>query len=191
MPTAAAIQALVKTITALSSDLPLSVKQGSKSDKIWTVMNAGEGETLHETFNRHFDAMFGEDCRDSNGHLGYVRKGKLGLGLVCLYLSKIDWAVNFPLDLVEIKLQRLVSELKYLQYIATLSESDAGSNTQTRPARRTVPTAKLTDENNLEQPKLPFQRKVVDAYRSGSRGLGQAKPEPGRYWGLGLGPVLV
>ncbi|KAG6899843.1 hypothetical protein C0995_004807, partial [Termitomyces sp. Mi166 len=62
MPTTAAIQALVKTITALSSDLPLSVKQGSKSDKIWTVMNVGEGKTLHETFNRCFDAMFGKDC---------------------------------------------------------------------------------------------------------------------------------
>ncbi|KAG6883164.1 hypothetical protein C0995_012812, partial [Termitomyces sp. Mi166 len=45
-------------------------------------------------------------------------------------------------------------------------ESDTDRNTvaQTRPARRTVPTAKLTDENNLEQPKLPFQRKAVDAY---------------------------
>ncbi|KAG6903113.1 hypothetical protein C0995_006300 [Termitomyces sp. Mi166 len=107
MPTTAAIQVLMKTITALSSDLPSSVKQGSKSDKIWTVMNVGEGETLHETFNRHFNAMFGEDCRDSNGHL---------------------------------------------------DESDAGSNTQTRPARRTVMTTKLMDENNLEQPKLPFQR---------------------------------
>ncbi|KAG5734184.1 hypothetical protein E4T56_gene1377 [Termitomyces sp. T112] len=159
MPTPAAIQALVKTITAPSSNLPSSVKQGSKSDKIWTVMNGGEGETLHETFNRRFDAMFGEDCCDSNGRLEYVCRGKLGLGLVCLYLSKIDWAVNFLLDLVEIKLQRLVSELKYLH------ESDAGSNTQTRPACHTIPTAKLTDENNLEQPKLPSQRKPVQALK--------------------------
>ncbi|KAH0589281.1 hypothetical protein H2248_005044 [Termitomyces sp. 'cryptogamus'] len=44
-----------------------------------------------------------------------------------------------------------------------LSESDAGS-TQTQPACHTVPTAKLTDENNLEQLKLPFQCKVVDVY---------------------------
>ncbi|KAG6893926.1 hypothetical protein C0993_012693, partial [Termitomyces sp. T159_Od127] len=35
---------------------------------------------------------------------------------------------------------------------------------QTRPARRTLPTAKLTDENNVEQPTLPFQRKAVDAF---------------------------
>ncbi|KAG6895056.1 hypothetical protein C0992_003343 [Termitomyces sp. T32_za158] len=151
MPTVAEIQSLVKTLTALSSDLPLSIKQGSKSDKIWAVMNMGEDETLHETFNRLFDSMFGDDCRNSNGRLEHVCRGKLGLGLVCPYLSKIDWMANFPLDLVEIKLQRLVAELKYLH------ESDA--------TRCTVPTAKLTDANNLEQPKLPFQRKAIDAYR--------------------------
>ncbi|KAG6872075.1 hypothetical protein C0993_002460, partial [Termitomyces sp. T159_Od127] len=114
LPTIATIHSLVKTITVLSSDLPSSIKQGSKGDKIWSVMNGGEGKTPHETFNRRFDAMFGEECRDSNGRLEHVRRGKLGLGLVCLYLSKVDWTVNFPLDLVEIKLQRLVSELKHL-----------------------------------------------------------------------------
>ncbi|KAG6892044.1 hypothetical protein C0995_005839, partial [Termitomyces sp. Mi166 len=104
--------------------------------------------------------MFGKDCRDCNGCLEHVRRGKLGLGLVCLYLSKVNWAVNFPLDLVEIKLQRVISKLKHL------CESNTNRNTvaQTRPARGTVPTAKLMDENNLEQPKLPFQRKAVDAY---------------------------
>ncbi|KAG6881043.1 hypothetical protein C0993_003128 [Termitomyces sp. T159_Od127] len=44
------------------------------------------------------------------------------------------------------------------------SESNTHHNTQTHRARRTIPTAKLTDKNNLEQPKLPFQRKAVDAY---------------------------
>ncbi|KAG6881248.1 hypothetical protein C0993_002254, partial [Termitomyces sp. T159_Od127] len=29
---------------------------------------------------------------------------------------------------------------------------------------RTILTAKLTDKNNLKQPKLPFQHKAVDAY---------------------------
>ncbi|KAG6859396.1 hypothetical protein C0995_010812, partial [Termitomyces sp. Mi166 len=114
MPTIAVIQSLVKTITALASDLPLSVKPGTKADKIWIVMNLGKGKTPYKTFNRRFDAMFGEDCRDCNGCLEHVRRGKLGLGLVCSYLSKVNWAVNFPLDLVEIKLQRVISELKHL-----------------------------------------------------------------------------
>ena len=79
-------------------------------------MHSEEGETAHETFNRHFDAMFGEDCRDTAGRLQHVRKGKLGLVIVCAYLSKIDWADNFLLDIVEIKPQRLVAELRHHKY---------------------------------------------------------------------------
>ena len=76
-----------------------------------------ECETAHETFNRHFDAMFWEDCRDTAGDLQHIHKGKLGLGSVCAYLSKIDWADNFPLNIVKIKLQRLIVELQLHQYI--------------------------------------------------------------------------
>ncbi|KAG6893550.1 hypothetical protein C0993_000858 [Termitomyces sp. T159_Od127] len=141
MPTIAVIHSLVKTISSLSFNLPPSIKQGSKTNKIWAVMNMEEGKTPHETLNWHFNAM-----------------GKLGLGFVCTYLSKIDWAADFFLNLVETKLQRLVSELEYLK------KSDVSSITQAQPAHCTVPTAKLTDENNLEQPKLPFQCKAVDAY---------------------------
>ena len=81
-------------------------------------MNAGERDTAHETFNRWFDALFGEDCRDASGRLLHICRGKLGLGLITSYLSKIDWARGFPLDIVEIKLQRLLTELKQLQYMA-------------------------------------------------------------------------
>ncbi|KAG6871438.1 hypothetical protein C0993_003283, partial [Termitomyces sp. T159_Od127] len=35
---------------------------------------------------------------------------------------------------------------------------------QTCPAHHALPTAKLTDENNLEQLKLPFQQKAVDVF---------------------------
>jgi hypothetical protein len=82
-------------------------------------MEAKERDTPHETFNGRFDALFGEDCRDSDGRLHHVRQGKFGMGLVVSYLSKINWT-GFPLDLVELKLQRLVTELKYLQYVLTL-----------------------------------------------------------------------
>ena len=111
------IKQLVKEISALSNSLSDVVPKGSKDDKIWSVMNTKEGDTLHETFNRRFDALFGEDCRDSCGRLHYVRQGKLGMGLVSSYLSKINWTAGFPLDLVELKLQRLVAELKLLQYV--------------------------------------------------------------------------
>ena len=62
--------------------------------------------------------MFGEDCRDSDGRLHYVHQGKLGMGRVVSYLSKINWTTGFLLDLVELKLQRLIVELKSLQYVS-------------------------------------------------------------------------
>ena len=142
MPTVAAIKTLVKNITALSNSLPQSVQQATKDDKIWSIMNAGQGKTAHETFNRCFDAMFGQECRDSTGCLEHIHKGKLRMGLVCSYLSKCDWADGFPLDLVEIKLVRLVEELKHLRYVFNLplllciitdsapSGSDVDSTTQ-------------------------------------------------------------
>lgn len=120
MSTLATVGLLVKEIGTLSSSLADSVPKGSRNDKIWSVMNAGERDTPHETFNRRFDALFGEDCRDSNGRLHHVRQGKLGMGLIVAYLSKTDWTLGFPLDLVEIKLQRLIAELKHLQYVQNL-----------------------------------------------------------------------
>ena len=124
MPTSATvanIRLLVKEITTLSNSLLDSVPNGSKDDKIWSVMNTEELDTPHETFNRRFDAIFGEDCRDSNGRLHHVRQGKLGMGLVVAYLSKINWMTgDFPLDLVELKLQRLITELKTLQLVSIL-----------------------------------------------------------------------
>jgi hypothetical protein len=114
------IKDLVKNIASLSKVLPQSIQQGTKEDKIWCVMNAGERDTAHETFNRRFDAMFGEDCRDSSGRLLHIRRGKLGMGLVTSYLSEIDWAQDFPLDIVELKLQHLLEELRHLQYVTAL-----------------------------------------------------------------------
>ena len=37
---------------------------------------------------------------------------------------------------------------------------------QTRPARRAVPTSKLTDANNSEKPELSFQRKAVHEFHT-------------------------
>ena len=114
MPSITTIRSLVKEIITLSNVLPTSVPQGTESDKIWSVMNGDAGETAHKTFNRCFDALFGEDCRDSMGRLQHIRQGQLGLGLVCSYLSAINWSDGFPLDIVEIKLKRLATELKFL-----------------------------------------------------------------------------
>jgi hypothetical protein len=116
MLTVAEINTLVAEICTLANALPLSVPNGSKDDKIWAVMNSDDGETPHETFNKRFDAMFGEDCRDVHGRLHHIHRGKIGMGLVCSYLTNLDWT-DFPLDLAEIKLQRLLAELKQLQCV--------------------------------------------------------------------------
>ena len=109
--TIAAVKTLVNDITALSTKLPPFVQQATKGDKIWSVMNTDERNTVHETFNRRFDAMFGEDCHDSSGRLQYVRKGKLGMELVCSYLSNCDWGDGLPLAIVKIKLQRVLKQI--------------------------------------------------------------------------------
>ncbi|KAI9459816.1 hypothetical protein F5148DRAFT_1150803 [Russula earlei] len=80
-----------------------------------------EGDVpAHETFNCQFDALFGEDCHDPGGHLHHIRQGKLGMGLVVSYLLKINWT-NFPLDLIELKLEHLIGELKHLHEMPQLS----------------------------------------------------------------------
>ncbi len=114
MPPITVIKVLMKEITAASNCLPSSIQQGSKNDKIWNVLNVDAGKMAHETFNKQFDALFAEDCYDSAGHLHYICRGKLGMGLICSYLLQINWDDGFPLDLVEIKLKRLANELKVL-----------------------------------------------------------------------------
>ncbi|KAF8227745.1 hypothetical protein L208DRAFT_1078154, partial [Tricholoma matsutake] len=146
---------LVKEISALSSSLSGAVPKGLKDDKIWSVMNMKEGDTPHETFNRQFDALFGEDCRDPGSRLHHIHQGKLGMGLVISYLSKLNWTKEFPLDLMELKLQRLVNELKHLQQVDI-----------PRPAQTVNPAVKLKDTANTEAPQLSFQRKAVQDFHS-------------------------
>ncbi|KAF8236116.1 hypothetical protein L208DRAFT_1253301 [Tricholoma matsutake] len=118
MSALATVKSLVKEITALVNSLSDAVPKGTKNDKIWSVMNTTEGDTPHETFNWHFDALFGEDCHNTGGRLQHVCQGKLRMGLVISYFSKINWTQNFPLDLVELELQCLVTELIHLQCIS-------------------------------------------------------------------------
>jgi hypothetical protein len=90
MSTFATIRLLVKEISVLLNSLSNAVPKGSKDDKIWSVMNTEERNTPHETFNRQFNVLFAEDCCDSDGCLHHVCQAKLGMGLVVLYLSKIN-----------------------------------------------------------------------------------------------------
>jgi hypothetical protein len=171
MSTLATIKLLVKDISTLSTSLLDSVQKGSKDDKIYCIMNTEEQHTLHKTFNQWFNALFAEDCHDSNGHLHLVCRGKLGMGLVVLYLSKINWTIGFPLDLVELKLQCLVTELKGLQYVPDsiihfpyswiIRQLDVP-----QPVHSLNLTVKLKDTANASAPELSFQWKAVQDYHS-------------------------
>jgi hypothetical protein len=115
MTSISTIKGLVKDISLLCTTLSDAIPKATKTDKIWSVMNTEESDVSFETFNQRFDALFGDDCRDSNGRLHHVLQGKFGMGVVVFYLAKINWTIDFPLDLVELKLQCLIRELKQLQ----------------------------------------------------------------------------
>ena len=80
---------LLLIFALLQNSLPSSVPNGSKDDKIWAVMNLDNGETPHETFNKQFDAMFGEvSAVTYMAACTMSARGKIGMGLVCSYLTK-------------------------------------------------------------------------------------------------------
>ena len=107
------IQTLITNIITLSKGLPQSIPVATKEDKIYTVMSSPEGEDEWQTFNRRFDAMFGEDCRDKEGRLHHIRRGLHGMAKVSAYLEKLD-VVSMPLELMALKLVRLNKEIVHL-----------------------------------------------------------------------------
>ena len=99
-------RALINNIVSLTRSLPTSVPLATDEDRIFAVMSSPEGESTWHTFNKRFDALFGEDCRDSTGQLHHIRRGRLGMDKVCDYLGTLDVG-SVPLDLATIKLVRL------------------------------------------------------------------------------------
>lgn len=73
------ITALVRRIQDMSKSLPQTVPESTKEGKLYEVMTTMNGDSHWETFNRRFDNLFGEHCRDKNGRLYHLRRGKYGL----------------------------------------------------------------------------------------------------------------
>jgi hypothetical protein len=96
-------RALINNIISLTRTLPTSAPLATDADKIFAVMNSPKGESTWHTFNKHFDALFGEDCHDSTGQLHYIHRGRLGMDKVCNYLSTLNVG-SVPLDLATIEL---------------------------------------------------------------------------------------
>ena len=83
------LELLVDKIIALTKILPKSVPEATRKDHIYEVMTTVTGDSLWETFNRRFDILFGEDCRDQEGQLHLIRRGKSGMHAVGNYLRTV------------------------------------------------------------------------------------------------------
>lgn len=110
--------AIVEAITLLTKNLPSSVPEGKRDGKLYRVMTNDDyrGETPWETFNKRIDATFGEDCRNAEGRLENVCRGRFGMDIVTKYLPiAIDQpgvkVFHAPMML---KLERLRNELENL-----------------------------------------------------------------------------
>ncbi|KAJ7658004.1 hypothetical protein B0H17DRAFT_1145720 [Mycena rosella] len=96
-----------------------------------TTVNGIEG-TIAGTFNRPFDILFGEDCRGGDGRLKNIRRGALGMTCVVDYLESIHWAsAGLPLDLAQIKLQRVVAELEHLCALSNVKRAARSGSSKT------------------------------------------------------------
>jgi hypothetical protein len=118
---AAAITAasLIVNLISLCQGLPRSVPKAKKDDRIYHIItNVNEDDPWH-SFNRKFDLLFGEDCRDENGRLQNIRRGRYGMGAVCAYLKKIKTEEQwFLAELAVIKLERICNEVIKLKYLS-------------------------------------------------------------------------
>lgn len=112
------VEELISTILQLGKGLPDSIPEGKKSDQLHRVMTTVSGDSHWGTFNRRFDILFGEDCRDANGRLHHIRRGRYGFAMVMAYLQRtVDENLGSMRDFyipMVLKLDRLKCELEVL-----------------------------------------------------------------------------
>ncbi|KAJ7859523.1 NADH:flavin oxidoreductase/NADH oxidase [Mycena olivaceomarginata] len=92
----------LKKMKKLAAQLPETIPLASDADDIVRVITTVQGidDSVCGTFNRRFDILFGEDCRDADGRLKNVRRGDAGMPCVIDYLESIHWEsadVDIPL----------------------------------------------------------------------------------------------
>ncbi len=122
------ILGLISELKDLASRLPKTVPTGKMTDKLYRTIAYARGEDEWVTFNRRFDILFGEDCRDEAGRLHQIRRGAHGMDLVCEYLSELMTKPSsetrvLDYELMKVKLTRVVEEMRHLWYVSLLSHS--------------------------------------------------------------------
>ncbi|KAH9912013.1 uncharacterized protein B0H18DRAFT_1127717 [Fomitopsis serialis] len=135
------LERIVQEIVELSKKIPNSVAEATKDDRIYDVMTNIDGESAWATFNRRFDILFGEDCRDENGRLHHVRRGRHGMNKVTSYLTRIIVNENSLKGFyapAAVKLNRLKAELEILCSNSLGLPQEIPASNQL-PAARAVP----------------------------------------------------
>ncbi|KAJ7687334.1 hypothetical protein B0H14DRAFT_2653855 [Mycena olivaceomarginata] len=111
-------------IEALAPLLPDSVKESSTDDNELhcTVTNtSGIDDSPWGVLNCRLDKLFGVETRE-DGRLKHIHRGEHGMSFVDSHLAGLDWkSGKYPLDLVGIKLQRIVNEMEYLWWVITVN----------------------------------------------------------------------
>lgn len=107
------VDGLIAKIISSAKELPAEIPLAEKTDRIHTAFAGSEGEDPWHTFNKRFDAIFGEDCCDKDGRLCHIRRGQYGMGIVSTYLGIIDANV-MPEAPVKLKLVWLLREIDHL-----------------------------------------------------------------------------
>jgi hypothetical protein len=109
----------VDELKDLTKRLPKSVPLALQSDKICQVFKnipVPEEPSEHwPTFNRWMDNLFGNELRDGEGRLLYVKRGAFGMDMVVQYFNEAKEAGNLEWDIATIKVDRLIEEFKILK----------------------------------------------------------------------------
>jgi hypothetical protein len=118
MAAAVTAASLIVNLISLCQGLPSSIPKANKDDQVYHVIKNVNEDDPWQSFNRKFDLLFGEDCRDEKGSLQNIRRGRYGMGAVCAYLKGINteepW---FIAELAVIKLKRICEEVIKLKYL--------------------------------------------------------------------------
>ena len=112
------VKSLIENFLTLCDGLPSSIPLAAQDDHIYHVMTTVNGDDAWQTFNRRFDLLFGDDLQNAEGRLLHIRRGKHGMGAVCIYLQSID--LDTPglfHDLMVIKLTHVIEEIIHLMSV--------------------------------------------------------------------------
>lgn len=118
---AVAFSAALEKLQLLCNGLPASVPQGVRNGRVklllWDAAVPTNSEEAWEKFNSAFDALYGEDCRDpKTNRLPNISRGRFGMDLVCSYIRNFAAVEGMYLNLMVIKVDRLINEVAYLKY---------------------------------------------------------------------------